>query len=138
MWKSVFSLCVTLYSCGEQLHEDERASLMQITARNPNSSVFPSRFFPPWPLKKLCVAAFLLFFCQCFLPLPLFFFFFNEFIYLFLAVLGLCCCPGFSLVAASGGYSLLRCEGFSLRWLLLLQSMGSRRAGFSSCGTQAQ
>ena len=31
-----------------------------------------------------------------------------------------------SLVAASGGYSLLRCAGFSLRWLLLLQSTGSR------------
>ena len=33
---------------------------------------------------------------------------------------------GLSLVAVSGGYSLLRCVGFSLRWLLLLQSMGSR------------
>ena len=33
---------------------------------------------------------------------------------------------GFSLAAASGGYSLLRCAGFSLRWLLLLQSTGSR------------
>ena len=32
-----------------------------------------------------------------------------------------------SLVAVSGGYSLLRCTGFSLRWLLLLQSTGSRR-----------
>ena len=42
-----------------------------------------------------------------------------------------------SLVAASGGYSSLRCAGFSLRWLLLLQSKGSRRAGFSSCGTRA-
>ena len=42
----------------------------------------------------------------------------------------------FSLVAESGGYSLLRCTDFSLRWLLLLQSMGSRRAGFNSCGTQ--
>ena len=39
-----------------------------------------------------------------------------------------------SLVSASRGYSLLRCVGFSLRWLLLLRSMGSRRAGFSSCG----
>ena len=28
-------------------------------------------------------------------------------IYLFLAVLGLCCCTGFSLVASSGGYSLV-------------------------------
>ena len=33
---------------------------------------------------------------------------------------------GLSLVATSGGYSSLRCAGFSLRWLLLLQSMGSR------------
>ena len=42
-----------------------------------------------------------------------------------------------SLVAASGGYSLLRCVGFSLRWLLLLRSTGSRHAGFSSCGSRA-
>ena len=33
--------------------------------------------------------------------------------------------------------SLLRCAGFSLRWLLLLRSMGSRCTGFSSCGSQA-
>ena len=39
---------------------------------------------------------------------------------------------GLSLVAASGGYSSLWCAGFSLRWLLLLWSTGSRRAGFSS------
>ena len=45
---------------------------------------------------------------------------------------------GLSLVAASGGYSSLRRAGFSLRWLLLLRSMGSRRTGFSSCGTWAQ
>ena len=51
------------------------------------------------------------------------------FIYLFLAVLGLCCCAGFSLVAVSG---LLVAE-----WLLLLQSLDSRCAGFSSCGTRA-
>ena len=36
---------------------------------------------------------------------------------------------GLSLVAASRGYSLLWCAGFSLRWLLLLQSMGSRLSG---------
>ena len=36
---------------------------------------------------------------------------------------------GLSLVAVSGGYSLLRCAGFSLRWLLLLRSTGSRHAG---------
>ena len=45
---------------------------------------------------------------------------------------------GLSLVAASGGYSWLRCTGFSLQWLLLLQSTGSKRTGFSSCGTWAQ
>ena len=45
---------------------------------------------------------------------------------------------GFSLVAESRGYSSLWCAGFSLWWLLLLQSRGSRHAGFSSCGTWAQ
>ena len=45
---------------------------------------------------------------------------------------------GLSLVAASGGYSSLRYAGFSLQWLLLLRNTGSRRMGFSSCGTQAQ
>ena len=45
---------------------------------------------------------------------------------------------GLSLVAVSGGYSPLRCTGFSLRWLLLLQSTGSRHVGFSSCGMRAQ
>ena len=43
-----------------------------------------------------------------------------------------------SLVVGIGGYSSLWCVGFSLRWLLLLQSTGSRRAGLSSCGTQAR
>ena len=42
-----------------------------------------------------------------------------------------------SLVAASGGYSLLQCVDFSLRWLLLLRSTGSRHAGFRSCGSRA-
>ena len=41
---------------------------------------------------------------------------------------------GLSLVEASGGYSLLQCLGFSLRWLLLW-STDSRRTGFSSRGT---
>ena len=35
-------------------------------------------------------------------------------------------CSGFSLVLARGGYSLLKCLGFSLWWLPLLQSTGSR------------
>ena len=45
---------------------------------------------------------------------------------------------GLSLVVASGGYSLLWCMSFSLQWLLLLWSTGSRHMGFSSCGTWAQ
>ena len=66
------------------------------------------------------------------------FFFLNFYLFIyfwlrwvFVAVRGL------SLVVVSGGYFSLRCTGFSLRWLLLLQSMGSRRAGFSSCGSLA-
>ena len=52
---------------------------------------------------------------------------------LFLAVLGLLCCAGFSLVVASGGYSLVEvCVGFSSRWLLLLQSVGSSDATTAS------
>ena len=46
---------------------------------------------------------------------------------------------GLSPVAASGGYSSLRCTGFSLQWLLLLWSTGPvivvRR--LSSCGSRA-
>ena len=76
------------------------------------------------------------FFCFCFSFLSLFFgnrflfFFINLFIlfvyfwlrWVFVAAQEL------SLVAVSGGYSSLRCVGFSLRWLLLLRSTGSRRA----------
>ena len=61
-------------------------------------------------------------------PRASFFFFFNYLLcfwlhWVFVAARGL------SLAAASGVYSLLQCVGFSLRWLLLLRSMGSRHAG---------
>ena len=39
-------------------------------------------------------------------------------VYLFLALLGLPCCSGFSLVTASRVTLLLRYAGFSLQWLL--------------------
>ena len=52
--------------------------------------------------------------------------------FFFLAVLGLHCYAGFSVVAMSGDYSSLQRAGFSLPWLLLFQSLGSRRSGFSS------
>ena len=58
------------------------------------------------------------------------------FIYLFLAVLSLHCFASFSLVAASGGYSLGMVCRLLIGWLLLLQSMGSRVQGLSICGSQ--
>ena len=58
-------------------------------------------------------------------------------IYVFLAVLGPRCCMGFSLVEVRWGFSLVVCTGFSLQWLLLLRSTGSRPTGFSSCGSWA-
>ena len=61
-----------------------------------------------------------------------FFLFFFWLCWVFIAVCGL------SLVVASGSYSSLRYMGFSLQWLLLLQSMGSRCVVFSSCGMWAQ
>ena len=65
-------------------------------------------------------------------------FFFNFlFIYFWLRWVFVAAC-GLSLVAVSRGYSLLWCAGFSLQWLLLLRSTGSRFVGFSSYGTRAQ
>ena len=60
--------------------------------------------------------------------------------WVFVAVhrLSLVAARGLSLVAASSGYFLLQCVGFSMLWLLLLWSTGSRCVGFSNCGTQAQ
>ena len=58
--------------------------------------------------------------------------------YLFLAALGLRCRARAFSSCGERGYSSLWCTGFSLQWLLLLRSKGSRRVGFSSCGTWAQ
>ena len=62
--------------------------------------------------------------------------FIYYFIYFWLCWVFVAAC-GLSLLAASRGYSLLRCAGL-LQWLLLLWSTGSRCVGFSSCGTRAQ
>ena len=58
------------------------------------------------------------------IPCLFFFFFFLNFIYLFLATLGLFCLVGFSLVVASGAHSLVLVCG-----LLLLRSTGSGALG---------
>ena len=54
--------------------------------------------------------------------------FFFNFIYFWLRWVFIAA-HGLSLVAASGGYSSLWCTVFSLRWLLLLWSTGSRAHG---------
>ena len=64
--------------------------------------------------------------------------FIYSFIYLFWLHWVFVAARGLSLVAAIGAYSSLRCMDFSLRWLILLWSTGSRCVGFSSCGMQAQ
>ena len=45
---------------------------------------------------------------------------------------------GFLQLQRAGATLSLWSRGFSLQWLLSLQSMGSRCSGFSSCGAQAQ
>ena len=56
----------------------------------------------------------------------------NDFIY-FLAVLGLHCCVGYSLVSASGGYSLP-----AMCWLLIaVASLVAENLGFSVCDMRA-
>ena len=60
--------------------------------------------------------------CTCWLSIL-----FCVLIIYFLVVLGLHCCSGFALGAATGGLSLVSVTGFSLLWLpFLVQSMGSK------------
>ena len=96
----------------------------------------PSSFPPHWTVLNTSVASpqgFSFFFSSFFS----FYLFICLFVYFWLRWVFIAACA-LSLVVASGGYSSLRCLGFSLQWLLLLQSTGFRHAGFSSCDTQAQ
>ena len=86
-----------------------------------------SNFFESVSMNELKIPEFLFLFLQ--LIIYLFYFWLR---WVFVAARGL------SLVVVSGGYSSLRYVGFSLWWLLLLRSTGSRRVGFSSCGRWAQ
>ena len=58
-----------------------------------------------------------------------------TYFYLFLACWVVVAARGPSLVEASGGHSLLRCVGLSLRWLLLLWNTGSRAQDQQLWGT---
>ena len=82
------------------------------------------------------IALFLFIFSVVFCFYLFLFFSFNIFdaflscsFFLYLVVLVFIAALRLSLVEASGGYSLLWFTGFSLRYLLLLQSMGSRASG---------
>ena len=57
--------------------------------------------------------------------------------YLFLAVLGLRCCLGFSLVAASGGFSAVVTHGLLLAAASRRGAQAPGHACFSSCDARA-
>ena len=67
-----------------------------------------------------------------------FFIYILFFSFLFCCTGSLLLYVGFSLVVRSRDYPSLQCMGFSLWWLLLLWSTGSRRTGFSTCSARAQ
>ena len=73
----------------------------------------------------------------CSFVVSLFFFKYKSLLIYFWLLWVFIAARGLSLAAASGGYSLLWCVGFSMQWLLLLRSTGSRRMSFSSCGSWA-
>ena len=56
---------------------------------------------------------------------------------LFLAALGLRCCAQAFSSCSEQGLLVVAVHGLLIGWLLLLQSTGSRRVGFSSCGSRA-
>ena len=58
-----------------------------------------------------------------------------RFFFFFLAALGLRYCARAFSSWGERGLLFVAVRGFLLRWLLLLQSTGSRHSGFSSCGT---
>ena len=60
-----------------------------------------------------------------------------DFIYLFLALLGLCCCSGFSLVMEREGCHLVECMPFLLWWLLFVVEYRLEVHRLSHCGARA-
>ena len=98
--------------------------LMKIKASTNICSSFP---FWTWCMISCSDILFMVFCTLTFLPRVLHSLLKNL-IYLFLAVLCLRCCVGFSLVVVSRGYPSLQWGSFSLQWLLL-QSTGSRSRG---------
>ena len=65
------------------------------------------------------------------------FLFLKNLVNLFMAMLGLGCCVGFSLVVESGGYFLVVVERLLIAVVSLLWSTNSSSCGFSSCSIWA-
>ena len=104
-------------------------SIFRVVQPSPHSILKYFHTLPPQKSQFICFS----FSCLCFFKK------FYLFIHLFIFWLSwvFVAARRLSLVVVSRGYSSLRCTGFSLRWLLLLWSTGSKRAGFSSCGSWA-
>ena len=107
MLSKILYICVHIYACGS-IYVCVYVSL----------SIHICIYIVFW---NSCHACHTILNCYCLL-----FFFLFLFIYWLCWVFVAPC--GLSLVVASGGYSLLRCAGFSL-WWFLLWSMGSRHVG---------
>ena len=56
-------------------------------------------------------------------------------LFIYLTMLGLCCCMAFYLVLGSRDYPLISVQGFSLQWFLVARSVGSGATGFGSWDT---
>ena len=69
---------------------------------------------------------------------PLFYILLLEVFFFFLAALGLCSCARAFSSCDERGLLFAAVRGLLTARLLLLRSTGSRRSGFSSCGTRAQ
>ena len=67
---------------------------------------------------------------------PYHFIFLKIFVYLSLTAVGLRCCTGFLQLGRAWIALYLWCTGFLLRWLLLLQSMGSGAQAQQLCQAQ--
>ena len=117
---------VQFYEC-LQMHKSH-VTVTPIKIENTSITYTP---FPQFP----CATSFS---CTFFLKKFIYLFIYFWLHWVFIAVHRL------PLVTASRGYTLLQCVGFSLRWLLLPRSKGSRCVGsvvvarrLSSCGAQA-
>ena len=124
------SRCLRFQAMASSQDNSEGPSQFQTTWKLSHSSICPTLFYSP--------GHFAVYFkCISFL-LKIF-----TYLFPFSGTGSLLLQAGFSLIAVSRGYCLLRSTGFSLPWLLWLQSTGCGHSGFEQFGlagsrTQAQ